>query len=138
MSDSQTYLGGGHSPDLEVVGSHEKVGDTGTHHANNPLVKGLRLGVGDTSLKSGVNHAIDALDLLLLGKHGNVVLERIGDPLALAANVGDTLVSVPIILLGKRLVNAVVEILVVGEDDVTTDIVKLRNLLAVCLESGIN
>jgi hypothetical protein len=126
MSDFQTYLGSGHSPDLEVVGSHEKVGDTGAHHANNPLVKSLGLGAGDTSLKSGIDHAIDALDLLLFGKHGNVVLERVGDPLALAANVGDTLVAVPIILLGKSLIDAVVEILVVGEDDVTTDIVKLR------------
>jgi hypothetical protein len=35
-------------------------------------------------------------------------------------------VAVPIILLGKSLIDAVVEILVVGEDDVTTDIVKLR------------
>jgi hypothetical protein len=122
----QTYLGSRHSPDLEVVGSHEKVGDTGTHHANNPLVEGLGLGAGDTSLKSSVDHAINAPDLLLLGKHGDVVLERIGYPLALAANVGDTLVGVPVILLGKSLVNAVVEIFVVGEDDVTTDIVKLR------------
>lgn len=125
MPDFQTYLGSGHSPDLEVVGPHEKVGDTGAHHANNPLVKGLGLGVGDTSLKSCIDHAIDALDLLLLGKHGNVVLERIWDPLALAAYVGDTLVGVPIILLRKGLIEAVVEILVVGEDDVTTDIVEL-------------
>lgn len=33
--------------------------------------------------------------------------------------------GVPVILLGKGLVNAVVEVLVVGEDDMATDIVEL-------------
>jgi hypothetical protein len=45
--------------------------------------------------------------------------------LLLAANVGDTLVGVPILLLGEGLVDAVIEVLVVGEDNVTADIVKL-------------
>lgn len=62
----------------------------------------------------------------MLGKHGNVVLEGVGNPLALAANVGDTLVGVPVVVLGESLVDAVVEVLVVGEDDVTTNIEELR------------
>lgn len=118
-----SYLGGGNSPDLEVVWAHKKVSKTNTHLTENPLVKGLRLCVGDASLQSGVNHALNAANLLLLGKHGDVVLERVGYPLALAADVGNTLVSVPVVGLGESLVNAVVEVLVVGEDDVTTDIV---------------
>lgn len=43
----------------------------------------------------------------------------------LAANVGNTLVGVPILLLREGLVDAVVEVLVVGEDNVTADIVEL-------------
>jgi hypothetical protein len=45
--------------------------------------------------------------------------------LALAADVGDALVGVPVVLLGQRLVDAVVEVLVVGEDDMATDVVEL-------------
>lgn len=119
------YLSSGHSPDLVVVRTHEDVGDTSTHHAEDPLIKVLGLGVGDTVLQGSVNHAINALDLLLLGKHGDVVLEGVGNPLVLAADVGDTLVAVPVIVVGKSLVDAVIEVLVVREDDVTTDIVKL-------------
>lgn len=120
-----SYLGRRHSPNLEVVGSHEEVGDTDTHLANNPLIEVLGLGVGDTSLKGSVDQAIDTADLLILGKHGDVVLEGVGNPLALAANVGDTLVGVPVVILGESLVDAVVEVLVVGEDDVTTNIEEL-------------
>jgi hypothetical protein len=35
-------------------------------------------------------------------------------------------VSVPVIILGEGLVEAIVEILVVGEDNVATDVVKLE------------
>ena len=61
----------------------------------------------------------------MLGQLGDIVLEGVGNPDTLVTNVGDTLVSVPVILLGKGLVDAVVKVLVVGEDDVTTDIVEL-------------
>lgn len=122
---SQTYLGGGNGPDLVVVGSHEEVGNTSTHHANDPLIEILRLGVGDAGLESSINHAVNALHLLLLGQHGDVVLEGVGNPLLLAANVGNTLVGVPILLLREGLVDAVIEVLVVGEDNVTADIVQL-------------
>lgn len=95
----------------------------------------MGLGVGDTSLESSVNHAVNGLDLVILGKHGDVVLERVGDPEVLVADVGDTLVGEPVIVLGKSLVDAVVEVLVVGEDDVATDIVELVKLgLAVCCD----
>ena len=76
-------------------------------------------------LESGIDQSVYALDLVLLGKHGDVVLERVGDPKALVAHVGDALVGVPVILAGQCLVNAVVEVLVVREDDVTADIVEL-------------
>lgn len=122
----QTHLLGGHSPDLVVVGSHEEIGDTSTHHADNPLIEVLGLGVGHAVFNSGINHAVNALDLVLLGKHGDVVLEGVGNPEALHADVGDTLVLVPVLILGKGLVDAVIEVLVVGEDNVTTDIVKLQ------------
>jgi hypothetical protein len=131
---SFSYLGGWDSPNLVVVWSHEEVGNTGTHHSHNPLIEVLWLGAGDTSLQGGIDHALNALDLVLLWKDGDVVLEWVWDPEALAANVGDTLVGVPIILLWKGLVNAVVEVLVVGEDNVATDIVELEPSVAVCFQ----
>jgi hypothetical protein len=45
--------------------------------------------------------------------------------LALAADVRDTLVGVPVFLARQRLVDAVIKVLVVGEDDMATDIVEL-------------
>ena len=121
----RSYLGGRDSPDLVVVRAHEDVGNTDTHHTDDPLIEVLGLGVGHASLQGSVNHAIDALDLLLLGQHGDVVLEGVGDPFVLAADVGDTLVSVPVLLLGEGLVDAVIEVLVVGEDNVAADVVQL-------------
>ena len=126
MIDGETYLGGRHSPDLVVVGSHENIGNTSTHHADDPLIEVLGLGVGHTALHGSVNHAVNALDLLLLGEHGNVVLEGVRDPLASEADVGDTLVGVPVVIAGEGLVDAVIKVLVVREDDVSTDIVKLQ------------
>ena len=120
-----SYLGSGNSPNLEIVGAHEKVGETDTHLTENPLVKSLRLGVGDAGFQSSVDHTLNASNLLLLGKHRDVVLERVRNPLALATDVGDTLVGIPVVRLGESLINAVVEVLVVREDDVTTDIVQL-------------
>lgn len=74
----------------------------------------------------GINHAVNALDLVLLGKHRDVVLEGVGNPEALATDVGNTLVLVPVLIIGESLVDAVIEVFVVGEDNVTTDIVKLQ------------
>lgn len=121
-----TYLGGRDGPDLVVVWSHEDVGNTLTSHSQDPLIEVAGLGVGDTALKGSVNEAVNALDLVLLGEHGDVVLERVGDPEALVADIGNALVGVPVILLGESLINAVVEVLVVGEDDVTANIVELH------------
>lgn len=120
-----SYLGGRHSPDLVVVRPHEDVRDTLADVAHDPLVKVLGLGGGHSGVKGGVDHAIHTEDLVLLGKHGDVVLEGVGDPLALVADVGDTLVVVPVGFVGEGLVDAVVEVLVVGEDYVAADIVEL-------------
>lgn len=120
------YLGGGNGPDLVVVWAHEHVGKPATHGAQNPLVKVLGLASGNTSLERGVNEALDGLDLVLLGQHGNVVLEGVRNPLAPVTDIGDALVSVPIVVLGEGLVDTVVKVLVVGEDDVAADVVELR------------
>jgi hypothetical protein len=120
------YLGRRHGPDLEVVWSHEQVSKTNTHLAENPLVEGLGLGRRDTCLQGSINQTINALHLLLLGKHGDVVLEGVGNPFVFATDVGDTLVGVPVTGLGQSLVDAVVEVLVVGENDVTANIVELE------------
>ena len=132
-----TYLGCRHSPDLEVVRSHEDVGDTLTAVPHDPLVKVLGLGVGDTVLESGIDQPVYALDLVVLGKHGDVVLERVGDPKALVAHVGDALVGVPVILAGQCLVDAVVEVLVVREDDVTADVVELCGFKPLVSRTGL-
>lgn len=81
------YLGGGNSPHLEVVGSHEKVGKTNTHLMNNPLIEGNGLLVGNTGFQSSIDQTLNAANLLLLGEHGDVVLEGVGNPLALAADI---------------------------------------------------
>jgi hypothetical protein len=45
--------------------------------------------------------------------------------LALAAHVRDALVGEPVVVAREGLVDAVVEVLVVGEDDMATDVVEL-------------
>lgn len=77
-------------------------------------------------LKSSVDHALQTSDLVLLGEHGDVVLEGVGNPEALVADVGDSLVDEPVVVLGESLVQAVVEVLVVGEDDMTANVVQLK------------
>lgn len=119
------YLGGRHSPDLVVVGPHEDIGKTLAVHTQDPLIEVLGLSVGNANLQGSVDQVGETTSLILLRQHGNVVLEGVGNPEALVTNVGDTLVGEPVILLGKSLVDAVVEVLVVREDDVTTDIVEL-------------
>ena len=52
-------------------------------------------------------------------------MERIWDPETFAADVRDTLVSIPVRFVGKSLVDAVVEIFVVGEDDMAANVVEL-------------
>jgi hypothetical protein len=82
-----SYLGGGHSPDLVVVRPHENVRNTLADVAQNPLIEVLGLGGGHARLEGGVDHAVHACDLVLLGEHGDVVLEGVGDPEALVADV---------------------------------------------------
>jgi hypothetical protein len=136
QGEKKSYLGRRNGPDLEVVGTHEDISDTLAHLAQDPLVKVLGLGVGYTGGQGSVDDAINTLDLVLLGQHGDVVLERVGDPEALITDVGDTLVCVPVIILGQSLVQAVVKVFVVGEDNVTTDVVQLGHLFSKELYSG--
>lgn len=119
------YLGCRHGPDLEVIGSHKNVSDSLASHAQNPLVKCPGLGIGNAAFECRVDKAVDAYNLVILGKHGDVVLERVGDPKALVPNIRDSLVVKPVVFVGERLVQAVIKVLVVGEDDMTTNIVEL-------------
>lgn len=106
------------------------------HLAHNPLVEVLGLGAGHGAVHGSINQAVHRCHLILLGQHGDVVLEGVGDPKALVAHVGDALVVEPVILLGQSLVETVVEVLVVGEDNVATNVVQLkyfaRQLVAFC------
>jgi len=52
-------------------------------------------------------------------------LKGIRDPQVLATNVRYALMSVPVIWIGESFVNAVIEILVVREKNVTADVVEL-------------
>ena len=120
-----TYLGGRNRPHLIIIWSHEQVGQSCTHHSHNPLVEVLGLVNGGAAQESCIDHAVNALDLLGLGQPGDVVLEGVWNPDILHTYVRNTLVGVPIILLREGLVDAVVEVLVVGEDDMATNVVEL-------------
>jgi hypothetical protein len=120
-----SYLRGWDGPHLVVVRPHEEVCHAGAHHAHDPLVKVLWLCVVYASLEGSVNHTVDALDLVLFRQHRDVVLEGVWHPELLAADVGDALVRVPVILIRQSLVDAVVEVFVMREDDMATDIVQL-------------
>lgn len=120
-----TYILGGDGPDLVVVGAHEDVGDVVAHLSHDPLVKVLGLRLCDGALHSSVNETVNGSDLVLLWQHGDVVLEGVWDPEALVADVGDALVIEPVILLGEGLLDAVIEVLVVGEDNVAAHVVQL-------------
>lgn len=120
---SSTHLSRRHSPDLEVIRAHEQIGNATPHHAENPLIEVLGLCVGHAGFQGGIDHAIQAFDLVLLGQHGDVVLERVGHPEALAADIGNALVGVPVVVLGQGLIDAIVEVFVVGEDYMTANIV---------------
>jgi hypothetical protein len=52
-------------------------------------------------------------------------LERIWNPKALVADIGDALVLVPIIRLGQSLVDHIVKVLVVRKDDMAANVKQL-------------
>lgn len=95
--------------------------------SNIPFVEVARFVCGstDTGLQGSVNKAVETFHLLLLGQHGDVVLEGIGNPATMVADVGDTLVLVPVGGVGQGFIEAIVEVLVVREDDMTTNIEEL-------------
>jgi hypothetical protein len=115
----------GDSPHFVVIRSHEEVCNADTHHPHDPLVKCFWLSTSDTGLQRCVNHTVHALHLVVFWQHRDVVLERVWDPETFAADVGDTLVSIPVRLVRKSLIDAVVEIFVVGEDDMAANVVEL-------------
>lgn len=127
MVEGYPYLGSGNSPDFEVIRAHEDLIQALADIALVPLVKVLGLvgGRADTSFKSCVNEIVQTLDLFLLRQNSNIVLERVRDPEVPEADVRDTLVLVPVRRLGQGLVEAVVKVLVVGEDDVAANIEEL-------------
>jgi hypothetical protein len=122
-----TYLGGGNGPDFEVVGTHEDLIQTLSNISDIPLVKVAWLvrRCSAASIESCVDERAEAFCLLLLGQHGNVVLERVRNPNALVANIRDSLVFEPIGRFGKGFVEDIVEVFVVGEDDVSADVEQL-------------
>ena len=122
---NETHLVSRHSPHIEVVRPHEDIRNSFPYIPHNPLVKVFGLGVCDSSLHCRINHTLQALHLILLRQHGDVVLEWVRHPEVLVAHVGDTLVCVPVGLVGEGFVDAVVEVLVVGEDDMAADVVEL-------------
>jgi hypothetical protein len=123
LNVTSAHLRGRHGPDLEVIWPHEHVRDSTAHHANDPLVEVLRLRTVHLSFQRRVNHAIHTKDLIFFGQHGDIVLEGVWDPEVSAPDVRDALVGIPVALLWKCLVDAVVEVLVVGKDDMATDVV---------------
>jgi hypothetical protein len=76
-------------------------------------------------LNGCVDEISETTSLLLFGQDCDVVLERIWDPKTLIADIRDTLVLIPIIRFGKSFVDNIVEVLVVGEDDMASNIEEL-------------
>lgn len=76
----------------------------------------------ETTLERGVDQAVQAPHLLLLGQHGDIVLEGVRNPLTLVPDARDALVRAPVGGLWQRLVETVVKVLVVGEDDMPTHV----------------
>lgn len=94
-----TYLGRRHSPNLEIVRPHKDLRQTLPDISNVPLVKvlGLVQRRPRPGVQGGVDQALEAPGLLLLGQDCNVILEGIGHPLGLVPHVRDALVRVPVV-----------------------------------------
>jgi hypothetical protein len=132
---SISHLRRRYSPDLIVVGPHKAIGQPFSLCPQDPLIKVFWLGVGHPRLHSGIDHTLQACNLIFLWQHGNVVLERVGNPDTFVADVRDALVVVPIGVVGEGFVDTVVEVFVVGEDDVAADVVEL---LCCLVEQGVS
>jgi hypothetical protein len=76
-------------------------------------------------LNGCVDEIAEATGLFFLGQNCDVILERIWNPKTLITDIRDALMLVPIVWLWKSLVDNIVEVLVVGEDDVTANIEEL-------------
>lgn len=120
----KTYLRRRDSPDLEVVGSHEDLIQTLANISNVPIIKVARLisWSSNAGFESSVNETAQTFCLFLLRKYRNVILEWVRNPDVLVTDVGDSLMFVPVRGFGEGLVQAVVEVLVMGEDDVSANV----------------
>lgn len=121
----ETYLGCWKCPHFEVVRSHEKIRNTNSHHSDNPFIESCRWSIWNTCLHGRVNHACNTFDLILLRQHGDVILKRIRDPKILAADIRYTLVDVPVILHWQSFINAIIEIFIMREYNMTAHIIEL-------------
>lgn len=124
----QPHLGRRHGPDFEIIWTHEDLSKMLSHVSYVPLIEILRpvRGVADTSFKRGIYQTLDTSCLLLFRQNGDVILERVWYPLALIADIRDPLVRIPVGRLWEGFVDAIVEVLVVREDDVSSNIKQLR------------
>ena len=126
ISTSKTYLARRHGPHLKVVWPSKDIRQGRSQIPHIPLVKVLRLSVGHAGVQRSIDQGVDTLDLVVLGQNRDVVLEGVGHPETLVADIGDTLVGVPVGFIGESLVETVVKVLVVREDDMAADIVELE------------
>ena len=122
----KTYLTWRHGPHLKVVRTSKDIREGCSQIPHIPLVKVLRLSVGHAGVQRSIDQGVDTLDLVVLGQNRDVVLEGVGHPETLVADIRDTLVGVPVGFIGESLVETVVKVLVVREDDMAADIVELE------------
>ena len=123
--DLNIYLRSRHSPNLKIIRPHKRIRNADPIIPQNPVIEILRLGITDPRLERRIDHPLQTHHLVVFGQHGNVVLEGVGDPEALVADVGDALVVVPVAFVREGFVDAVVEVFVVREDYVAADVVEL-------------
>jgi hypothetical protein len=76
----KAYLCGRNSPYFIVIWSHEDISNSFTTIAQNPFFKVLRLCICNTTFHSSVNHSLHTPDLVVLGEHGDIILERVRYP----------------------------------------------------------
>lgn len=123
-----SHHGRGNGPDFKIVRSHKDAVQVVAHGAQIPLVKrlGLVARVARARLQRGLDETLETQRLLVGVERGDAVLEGVRYPAVLVSAVRDALVLVPVVWPGQRLVEAVIKVFVVGEDDMTADIVKLK------------
>jgi hypothetical protein len=99
-----------------------------THHSDDPFIKslGLRRGV---EIDGSINHSVHGNDLFLFWEHADIVLVGVRYPKSFRSNVRDAFMSEPIIGLGKSFIQRVVKILVMRENDMSSNLTLSVSLL---------